>query len=120
MKSGWTWIRDSGMKYYLLRENTYEMTKAVSLSCLFKDSEEPVTDRGDMQTLHSRGRLELTAVSLKMPVNACPGLCSAIWQTLIEHPLWQAPSQPLENASLEAPLPAEKADRRAGYQDADV
>lgn len=48
MKSGWTWIRDSGMKYYLLRENTYEMTKAVSLSCLFKDSEEPVTDRGDM------------------------------------------------------------------------
>lgn len=48
MKSGWTWIRDSGMKYYLLRENIYEMIKVFFLFCFFKDFEEFVIDRGDM------------------------------------------------------------------------
>lgn len=53
MNSGWTWMRDWSVKYYLLRENASKMTEAISLSSILKDSEETVTECGEIQSHHS-------------------------------------------------------------------
>lgn len=64
-------------------------------------------------SLTARGRPKLTAISPKTPVDARPGLGSNIQTMLIEHPLWQAPSQALSKAQVRltgAPHPAGEAD----------
>lgn len=64
-------------------------------------------------SLTARGRPKLTAISLKTPVDARPGLGSNIQPMLIEHPLGQAPSQALSKAQVRltgAPHPAGEAD----------
>ena len=67
VNSGWTWMRDWGMKYYLLRENASKMTEAICLSSILKDSEEPVTGGGEIQSHHSLERLKLTTSPPRCP-----------------------------------------------------
>lgn len=72
-------------------------------------------------SLTACGRPKLTAISPKTPVDARPGLGSNIQTMLIEHPLWQAPSQALSKAQVRltgAPHPAGEADKKAGDRDA--
>ena len=68
VNSGWTWMRVWGMKYYLLRENASKMTEApISLSSILKDSEEPVTGGGEIQSHHSLERLKWTTSPPRCP-----------------------------------------------------
>lgn len=67
VNSGWTWMRDWGMKYYLLRENASKMTEAISLSSILKGSEEPITGDGEIQSHHSLERLKWTTCPPRCP-----------------------------------------------------
>lgn len=53
MSSGWTWARDWSMEHFVLREDAVEMSETASLTFIFKDSMEPITDCAEVQSHHS-------------------------------------------------------------------
>lgn len=73
VNSVWTWMRDWGMNYYLLRENASKKTEAISLSSILKGSEEPlkstdfITGGGEIQSHLSLERLKWTMFPPRCP-----------------------------------------------------
>lgn len=67
VSSGWTWAGDRSMEHFILGENAVEMSEVASLTFVFEDSTEPITDCAEVQSHHSRA----AESDNRLPEDAC-------------------------------------------------